>query len=301
MQKEISPSKVLVKKVMYETLKVLHDLGPEMRGSEVLAEVKRRVTFNEWELEVYEKNKLTRWETFFYFYSVNCVKAGFLIKNKGVWVITPEGEAALKLSPDQLLSESNRLYRLWRNKTSVSESGETELSEEDIPTESTQLRTANLDRIEELAYESIVDALNNKNAYEFQDIVAALLRAMGYYTPVIAAPGKDGGVDVVAYRDPLGTLSPRIKVQVKHQASSTPVQEVRQLMGLLQKDGDVGIFISSGGFTPDAKSTARGSHVHVELIDRDRFIRLWQDFYPKMSDDDKSLLRLKQISLVADE
>jgi hypothetical protein len=32
-------------------------------------------------------------------------------------------------------------------------------------------------------------------------------------------------------------------------------------MGLLQKDGDVGMFVSSGGFTLDAKNTARGSHV----------------------------------------
>lgn len=43
-------------------------------------------------------------------------------------------------------------------------------------------------------------------------------------------------------------------------------------MGLFQKDGDVGMFVSSGGFTLDAKTTARGSHVHVGLIDLDRFI-----------------------------
>lgn len=77
---------------------------------------------------------------------------------------------------------------------------------------------------------------------------------------------------MIAYRDPLGTVSPRIKVQIKHRDSSATVQEVRQLMGLLQKDGDVGMLVSSGGFTPDAKTTARGSHVHVELIDLDRVI-----------------------------
>jgi restriction system protein len=70
-------------------------------------------------------------------------------------------------------------------------------------------------------------------------------------------------------------------------------------MGLLQKDGDVGMFVSSAGFTPDAKTTARGSHVHVELIDLDRFIALWQEFYPKLSDDDKALLPLVRIYLYA--
>jgi restriction system protein len=70
-------------------------------------------------------------------------------------------------------------------------------------------------------------------------------------------------------------------------------------MGLLQKDGDVGMFVSSGGFTPDAKSTARGSHVHVELIDLDRFIALWQEFYPKLTDEDKGLLTLVPIYFYA--
>jgi restriction system protein len=70
-------------------------------------------------------------------------------------------------------------------------------------------------------------------------------------------------------------------------------------MGLLQKDGDVGMFVLSGGFTPDAKTTARSSHVHVELVDLDRFITLWQEFYPKLADEDKALLPLMPIYFYA--
>jgi restriction system protein len=66
-------------------------------------------------------------------------------------------------------------------------------------------------------------------------------------------------------------------------------------MGLLQKEGDVGIFVSTGGFSPDARSTARSSHIHVELIDLARFIGLWQEFYEKMSDGDKSLMPLRPV------
>src|SRR5208337_677241 len=111
--------------------------------------------------------------------------------------------------------------------------------------------------------------------------------------PFIAPKGKDGGVDIIAYKDPLGTSSPRIQVQIKHRESTASVQEVRQLMGLLQKEGDVGIFVSTGGFTADAKMAARSSHVHVELIDQNRFIDLWQTFYSKLSDQDKGLLPLR--------
>jgi restriction system protein len=122
---------------------------------------------------------------------------------------------------------------------------------------------------------------------------------MGYYTPFIAPRGKDGGVDMVAYRDPLGTHSPRIQVQIKHKDAPANLQEVRQLMGLPQKEGDVGIFVSTGGFSPDARVTARGSHIHVELIDLTRFIGLWQEFYEKMADEDKSLMPLRPIYFLA--
>jgi len=70
------------------------------------------------------------------------------------------------------------------------------------------------------------------------------------------------------------------------------VQEVRELMGLLQRDSDVGVFVSSGGFTPDAKATARSSSVHLELVDLDRFLDLWQQFYDRLPEGDKSLLPL---------
>jgi restriction system protein len=123
---------------------------------------------------------------------------------------------------------------------------------------------------------------------------------MGYFTPFVAPRGKDGGVDVVAYRDPLGTMSPRIKIQVKHRQDAARVDEIRQLMGLLQRDGDVGIFISTGGFTSDARSTAQGGHVHVELIDLTRFIELWQEHFDKLSDEDRVLMPLVPVYFLAE-
>ena len=51
------------------------------------------------------------------------------------------------------------------------------------------------------------------DAYDFQKLVADLLKAIGYHVSWIAPPGKDGGVDILAYTDALGTQGPRIKVQ----------------------------------------------------------------------------------------
>ncbi len=207
----------------------------------------------------------------------------FLIKKKGTWYLTREGEEAMKLGADGLLGAAQKAYIKWRKEKEL---------EEDVEGSPDKEQEATIDEMEQIAIEGLKSFIKSKNPYEFQDLAAALLRGMGYYTPFVAPSGKDGGVDIIAYRDPLGTVSPRIKVQIKHREQPASVHEIRQLMGLLQKDGDVGIFISSGDFTADSKTTARSSHVHVELIDLSRFIELWKEFYHKLSDEDKALLPL---------
>ncbi len=290
MAENLSRSHELAAKVMYAALKILAEKGGEAPGREVVAEVEKRVPLDDWAKEVYEKSGYIRWQSILHFFSIDCIKAGFLVKKKGMWYLTPEGEKALKLGDVGLLKAAQVAYRKWKQENRTAD-----LAEEEEPTDSQQSQEATIHEMEQLAVEGLRKQINQKNAYEFQDLVAALLRGMGYYTPFVAPHGKDGGVDVIAYRDPLGTSSPRIKVQVKHREGTAKVAEIRQLMGLLQKDGDVGIFVSSGGFAPDAKTTARTSHVHVELIDLDRFIQLWEEFYPKLSDEDKNLLSLVPI------
>lgn len=291
---KMSRSRELAAKVIFAALQILKEKGGEAPGREVLAEVEKRVQFDDWALATYEKSGYVRWQSILHFFSIDCIKAGYLVKKNGVWYLTPEGDQSLQLGEIGLLNAATTAYRKWRDENQPPES-----KEEGVAEEGQQGQEATIHEIEQLAIEGLKKQINLKNPYEFQELVAALLRGMGYHTPFVAPQGKDGGVDVIAYRDPLGTASPRIKVQVKHRDSSASVQEVRQLMGLLQKDGDVGLFVSSGGFTPDAKTTARSSHVHVELIDLDRFISLWQEFYGKLTDEDKSILPLLPIFFYA--
>jgi len=280
----------LAARLIFAALQVLKENGGELRGKQVQEEVEKRVELTEWEKERYEKSGYVRWESVLHWYSVDLSKAGFLIKKKGVWFLTPEGEAALKLGEAGLLDTAQKAYREWRSKNPrQTDIPATEIAPTDDPVKQEEVSS---DGIVQSAYEQIEKFLDKKTPYEFQDVAAALLRGMGYFTPFVAPAGKDGGVDIIAYRDPLGASSPRMKVQIKHRASPATVQEVRQLMGLLQKEGDVGIFISSGGFTPDAKATARNSNVHVELVDLPRFVTLWQEFYQKLTDEDKAMLPL---------
>ena len=83
---------------------------------------------------------------------------------------------------------------------------------------------------------------------------------------------------------------------MKHRPDAAiPVEDIRGLSGLLNQDGDIGLFVTSGRFTSEADRFARDSHKHVKLIDIDTFIPLWIDFYNKVSDEDKKKLPLHPI------
>lgn len=301
MAEEISRTSLLGAKLVHEAMKVIVEKGGQAPSRDVVNEVGKRVALDEWATFVYEKTGYVRWKSILYFFTIGLTKAGFLVKKKGVWYVTPEGEAALKLTPLALSEKSKAAYTRWRDENPKADgrSERAAIQDDNEVSEYQQTETAReatLEEMQETAAEGIRQRIFSLNAYQFQDLVAALLRAMGYFTPFIAPRGKDGGVDIVAYQDPLGAVSPRIKLQVKHrQNNPATVQEVRELVGLLGKAGDVGMFVSSGGFTSDARQQARNTHVHVELIDLERLIDLWQDFYPKMDDEEKEHLRLRPV------
>jgi restriction system protein len=139
------------------------------------------------------------------------------------------------------------------------------------------------------------------NPYEFQQLVAALLRAMGYHISWIAPPGRDGGIDIMAASDPLATRPPRIKVQVKRQQQSVDVDGLRAFMSLLSDD-DVGVFVSLGGFTKSARDEARKQERRrVTLLDSEAFFELWTKHYEEMADEDRRRLPLKSVYFLAPE
>ena len=118
---------------------------------------------------------------------------------------------------------------------------------------------------------------------------------MGYHIAFDAPRGPDGGIDILAYNDPLGTRGPRIKVQVKRRADKISAEGLRSFTALLGEQ-DVGIFVSTGGFTSDAATAARTNQTRkLTLIDLKKLVALWIEHYDKLSEADKRLLRLKPI------
>lgn len=298
MAKEISKSRKLAAKVILAAFKILKENGGSMKGYEVVEKIRTTVTFDEWAIHRYEKTGYIRWESILHFFTIDCMKAGFLQKNKGTWVLTNEGEEAIKLGEDGLLTAAQKLYREWASKQKTNEDAkedEEELSNDNTETFE-QKQKALLDQYEERAYEGLRNFIAAKNPYEFQDMVAALLKAMGYHISFVAAKGKDGGIDIVAYQDALGIKTPRIKVQVKHYPNN-PISPdaIRSLKGLLNAGEEIGLFVTSGTYSNESQRFAREANIHIKLIDGDELIELWQQHYHQLADEDKNMLPLHAV------
>jgi len=143
------------------------------------------------------------------------------------------------------------------------------------------------------ADELIADLVSRLDAYEFQDLVAAVLRAMGFRA-VSTPPGPDRGVDIVAHPDPFGFERPLIKVQVKHRKSSVSRPEIQAFLGALRPN-DNGLYISTAGFTSEARNEAGNSHRPVTLLDRDGLIHLLLENYEALDPEYKAQVPLRKV------
>ncbi len=235
-----------------------------------------------------------RYEKIIRFATIDLVKAGWLVKSKGRWFLTEEGRQAYKKfkDPEDFYKESVRLYHEWQRSRPKKEGLVTD--EEEI-----QKISLTVEEAEEKAWEQIQQFLQNMNPYEFQELVADLLRAMDYHVSWVAPPGRDRGIDIIAYTDPLGASIPRIKVQVKHRDQATAVEGLRAFMSVLGAD-DIGLFVSSGGFTSDAREEARTQERRkVTLLDLENLYDLWVEHYEKLSQEARQRFPLKPIHFLA--
>ena len=127
----------------------------------------------------------------------------------------------------------------------------------------------------ENAADAIREHLAATDPYDFQRLIGALLEAMGYHIIFNAPPGPDQGIDLLAQRDPLGADGPRVSVQVKRRRDKATVEELRAFLALLA-DHDIGVFVSLGGFTPEAERLHRQQERRrITLIGFSALLDLW--------------------------
>jgi restriction system protein len=144
------------------------------------------------------------------------------------------------------------------------------------------------------AHEFIKDRILSISFDEMEALTAALLRAMGYKTRV-TPKGPDQGRDVIASPDGLGFQAPRIIAEVKHRPKdSMGAEKIRAFIGGLRA-GDRGLYVSTGGFTKEARYEAGRSNVPVTLVDPDYFADLVVEHYESFDAEGRTLVPLKKV------
>jgi restriction system protein len=281
-------------------LTVLHPCTEGMRVAELLSAMEKLVPPTPFEASDYPNRPgVRRYEKIIRFMTINAVKAGWLIKSRGTWTITDQGRRALEAFPDaeQLMRESIRLYRAWQQDQPIETTFHPTAV---IADEEATSSSVTLEEAEEAAWQEIERHLEAIEPYDFQNLVAGLLRAMNYHVAWVSPPGPDRGLDILAYTDPLGATGPRIKVQVKRlTAKKVDVDGVRSFMATLGTQ-DVGIFISLGGFTREAEREARSQeNRRLTLIEAEQLFGLWIEHYDKLHENEKQLLPLRPVHYLA--
>lgn len=143
------------------------------------------------------------------------------------------------------------------------------------------------------SHEFIKDRFLRLDWEEMQELTADLLRAMGYKTRV-SPRGPDRGRDIVASPDGLGLEDPRILVEVKHrERSQMGAPEVQRFIGALKNAK--GVYVSTRGFTKEARYVADSSNAPLTLVDSDELARLIVQYYDSFDSDSRALIPLRKI------
>lgn len=147
--------------------------------------------------------------------------------------------------------------------------------------------------IESQAVERIKDRVNELDWDDMQQLVAGILRAMGYKTQV-SPPGSDRGKDIVASPDGFGFEHPRIVVEVKHRKGQMGSQEIRSFLGGRHKD-DRGLYVSTGGFSKDALYEADRASIPLAMWTLDHLVRALIEHYDGTDAETKRIVPLKRL------
>jgi restriction system protein len=186
--------------------KILLNYPDGLPANELLDKLESVVPPTDFEKSDHPKHPgVRRFERIIRFATIAPVTAGWLMKSKGRWILTSEGKKAYETfqGPEKFVKEGGRLYKRWAESRSDTVSA----VEEQRPD-----ATSTIEEAEESAWTEIEKYLQSMPPYDFQNLVAALLRAMGYHVSWIAPP-PDKGIDILAHTDPLGTSTPEFDLE----------------------------------------------------------------------------------------
>lgn len=213
------------------------------------------------------------------------------------------------LFPQEALYEIGSAMTLFRVKKNYQVfmnflNGNSEHSAPELPIDSTGPQAADdwietepsAARLDQFTHDFVLKTLLLDLSHEeFEHFTADLLRAMGYQARVTPY-SADGGIDVIAHKDPLGLEPPVIKVQCKHTAAQQSRPDVQRLSGTLAH-GELALFVCLGSFSKDALGYER-ERQNLRLLTGADVVEMTLQNYEGMSPRWKTRIPLRQVYVV---
>lgn len=115
---------------------------------------------------------------------------------------------------------------------------------------------------------SLLDSLFKIDPYKFEEVIAELIKKMGYRDVEVTKKGRDGGVDVIA-NYPMGlSRDIRTVIQVKRYSKNIQQPVVRELAGVLPVfNADRGLIITTSDFSSGCRDLVENQGLNaIHLI-----------------------------------
>jgi len=119
---------------------------------------------------------------------------------------------------------------------------------------------------------ALLTRLNRMQGYEFEQLVAKLLDALGFRDTQVVGQSGDEGVDLITYLDS-PFIRAKVAVQVKRHSANVGPKDISYLRDRWGYRADRLLFVTTSAFTVGAQEVAEGQgDKPVQLISGDRLI-----------------------------
>lgn len=182
--------------------------------------------------------------------------------SRGVWTITEAGQSIQeKEVRDRVRQDRANRYQTKRAQNTKREAGEVE----------------ELNESEGDWKESLLAIVRRIPPDAFERLCQRVLRQSGFVKVEVTGRSGDGGIDGAGVLR-VNLLSFHVRFQCKRYTGAVATREIRDFRGAMVGRADKGLFLTTGGFTKDARREAvRDGAPAIDLIDGTELCDLLKD------------------------
>lgn len=115
-----SPSSLCAEKVVYEAMLIMKEISSPVYYKTLIKLLPTRCSFTKWELTTVGRLERPRWQVSLLFFVIHYCMAGFIVKNRGFWEITPCGITAIDNGAGYCYMMAEQAFKHWKKRKALS-------------------------------------------------------------------------------------------------------------------------------------------------------------------------------------